>query len=158
MYNKLIKTTVLGIVMFIMIGCSPKKSNHEKMLEFGEKYTQAWNSGVPENMASFYAEDGSLTINNGTPSTGREQLAETALSFMEAFPDMELTMDSLVADANTYRYHWTFVGTNTGPGGTGNKVNFSGFERWTINEEGLVQKSIGTFDAEDYENQLKGNR
>ena len=138
------------------MGCEMKKSDHEKMLEFGENYTQAWNSKVPEKMASFYDVNGTLTINNGTPSIGRDQLAETAQSFMEAFPDMVLTMDSLVADSDTYKYHWTFIGTNTGPGGTGNKVSFSGFERWTMNEEGLVQKSIGTFDAEDYENQLKG--
>ena len=145
-----------GIILLLAIGCQPKMTNHEKMIEFGERYTRAWNSGIPEKMASFYAEDGTLTINNGEPSVGREQLAETAQSFMEAFPDMVLTMDSLVADSGTYRYHWNFVGTNTGPGGTGNKVNFSGFERWTMNEDGLVQKSIGTFDAEDYEKQLKG--
>ena len=153
----LLKTTAVGIIFLIVLGCGPKKSDHEKMIEFGEKYTQAWNSGMPENMASFYAEDGTLTINEGTPSVGRDQLAETAQSFMEAFPDMVLTMDSLVADGDTYRYHWTFVGTYTGPGGTGNKVDFSGFERWTINEEGLVQKSIGTFDAEEYQRQLEGN-
>ena len=152
------KTTLFVLIMLVLNGCQTNKQDHEKMIEFGEQYTQAWNSKVPEKMASYYAEDGSLTINNGTPSIGREQLAETARSFMEAFPDMVLTMDSLVADANTYRYHWTFVGTNTGPEGTGNKVDFSGFERWTMNEEGLVQKSIGTFDAEDYENQLKGSQ
>jgi len=73
---------------------------------------------------------------------------------MEAFPDMKLTMDSLIADSGTYRYYWTFIGSNTGPEGTGNKVNFSGFERWTMNNEGLVQKSIGTYDADDYTRQL----
>jgi hypothetical protein len=65
-------------------------------------------------------------------------------------------MDSLVADSGTYRYHWTFVGTNTGPEGTGNNVNFSGFERWTTNNEALGQKSIGTYDADDYNRQLNG--
>ena len=77
---------------------------------------------------------------------------------MEAFPDLTLTMDSLLVDSNTYRYHWTFSGTNTGPGGTGNTVVFSGFERWTMNDEGLIQKSIGTFDADDYNRQLNAKR
>lgn len=76
---------------------------------------------------------------------------------MEAFPDMKLTMDSLVTYSDIYRYHWTFVGTNTGPGGTGKKVIFSGVEIWTMNDHGLVQKSIGTYDAEDYKRQLNGN-
>lgn len=124
------------------------------MVEFGQKYTAAWNSKQPDKMASFYAEDGMLTVNNGQPAVGRKQLAETAQSYMEAFTDMELTMDSLVVYNGKYRYYWTFKGTNTGPGGTGNKVDFSGFEEWTINEEGLVQNSIGTYDADDYQRQL----
>ncbi len=108
-------------------------------------------------MASFYAEDGTLTVNNGTPAVGRKQLAETAKSYMDAFPDLELTMDSLTKGNGTYRYYWTFKGTNSGPNGTGNKVDFSGFEEWTMNEQGLVQISIGTYDAEEYKKQLNGN-
>lgn len=140
-----------------MAGCKTEKSDYQQMVEFAQKYTDAWNSNQPENMALFYAEDGMLTINNGTPSVGRKQLTETAQSFMEAFPDMVLTMDSLTKVNDTYRYYWNFKGTNTGPGGTGNKVDFSGFEEWTMNKQGLVQKSIGTFDAEDYQKQLDGN-
>jgi len=147
---------LLTTIIMVIVGCESQKSEYEKMVEFGERYTAAWNSKKPKKMASFYAEDGTLTVNNGTPAEGRKQLAETANSYMEAFPDMKLTMDSLVADSGTYRYHWTFVGTNTGPEGTGNKVNFSGFERWTMNNEGLVQKSIGTYDADDYNRQLNG--
>lgn len=127
------------------------------MVEFGQKYTAAWNSKQPEKMAAFYAEDGTLTVNNGSPAVGRKQLAVTAQSYMEAFPDMVLTMDSLAVQNETYRYYWTFKGTNSGPGGTGNKVDFSGFEEWSMNAEGLVQKSIGTYDAEDYQKQLSGN-
>jgi len=147
-----------GIIICVISGCQSQKSEYEKMVDFGEKYTAAWNSKKPENMASFYAVDGSLTVNNGTPAVGRDQITATAKSYMEAFPDMKLTMDSLMADSDTYRYHWTFEGTNTGPRGTGNKVIFSGFERWTINKDGLVQKSIGTYDAEDYNSQLNGNK
>jgi ketosteroid isomerase-like protein len=145
------------IILTTMTGCKSDKSEYDKMVEFGQKYTDAWNSKKPEKMASFYAEDGILTVNNGKPAVGRKQLAETAQSYMEAFPDMELTMDSLTVKNGTYRYYWTFKGTNTGPNGTGNKVDFSGFEEWTMNDHGLVKKSIGTYDAKDYERQLNGN-
>ncbi len=140
-----------------MTGCKSDKSELDKMVEFGQKYTDAWNSKVPEKMASFYAEDGTLTVNKGTTAVGRKQLAETAKSYMDAFPDLELTMDSLTKENGNYRYYWTFKGTNSGPNGTGNKVDFSGFEEWTMNDQGLVQKSIGTYDAEVYEKQLNGN-
>lgn len=138
----------------LMTSCTSEQTPDNKMQEFGKQYTAAWNSQVPEKMAALYAEDGILTINGGTPAKGREQLAATAQSFMEAFPDLKLTMDSLVEETGTYRYHWTFAGTHTGPGGSGNNVLFSGFEEWTMNDEGLIQTSIGTFDAEDYARQL----
>lgn len=127
-----------------------------EMHRFGRDYTTAWNSRNPARMASFYATDGSLTINNGVPSVGTEAIAATARSFMEAFPDMVLTMDSLVDEGDTFRYHWTFEGTYSGPGGNGNHVLFSGFERWSLNEDGKVKSSVGTFDAADYNRQLAG--
>lgn len=146
---------LISTIIPMITGCQSGNTEYDKMVEFGRKYTDAWNSKQPEKMASFYAEDGLLTVNYGTPAIGRKQIAETAQSYMEAFPDMELTMDSLTVGNGTYRYHWTFTGTNTGPGGTGNKVDFSGFEEWAMNDQGLVQKSIGTYDAEEYERQLK---
>jgi uncharacterized protein (TIGR02246 family) len=149
--------TIILIILTMITGCKSEKSEYEKMVEFGQKYTAAWNSKQPGKMASFYAENGTLIVNNGQPAVGRKQLAETAKSYMEAFPDMELTMDSLTVEEETYSYYWTFIGTNTGPDGTGNKVDFNGFEEWTMNDQGLVQKSIGTYDAEDYQRQLEGN-
>lgn len=149
--------TIFLIILAIMTGCKSDKSEYDKMVEFGQKYTNAWNSKNPVKMASFYAEDGTLVVNGGTPAIGRKQIAQTAQSYMEAFPDMELTMDSLTVEHGKYRYHWTFKGTNTGPGGTGNKVDFSGFEEWTMSAQGLVKESIGSYDASDYERQLNKN-
>jgi ketosteroid isomerase-like protein len=157
MKTKLTFLSTLLIILIAMTGCKSDKSEYDKIVEFGQKYTDAWNSKEPEKMASFYAEDGILSVNNGKPAVGRKQIAETAQSYMEAFPDMKLTMDSLTVENGTYRYYWTFKGTNTGPNGTGNKVDFSGFEEWTMNDKGLVQKSIGTYDADDYTRQLNGN-
>ncbi len=149
------RTCLLILTILVLFSCNSKKGNHKKMHKFGEDYTAAWNSMDPQKMASFYAKDGSLVVNNGTPAEGREQIAETAKSYMQAFPDLNLKMDSLIVDGKTYRYHWTFTGTNSGPGGTGNKVVFSGFEGWTMNENGLIQESIGSYDAESYNKQLR---
>jgi hypothetical protein len=38
-------------------------------------------------------------------------------------------------------YRWTLTGTHTGPGGTGRAVRISGFELWTIGEDGLIAES-----------------
>ncbi len=49
---------------------------------------------------------------------------------------------------------WTLTGTNTAPGGGGNRVRVSGIEVWTMGESGLVSKSIGYYDAATYEHQI----
>jgi hypothetical protein len=65
-------------------------------------------------------------INAGVPSVGRAAITEAAQSFMTAFPDMQVLMDDVRPGENGIEYHWTLVGTNTGPGGTGNSVRVSG--------------------------------
>ncbi|UCH65817.1 MAG: ester cyclase [Ignavibacterium sp.] len=132
--------------------------NDERIFDlniFGESYAQAWCSQRPDFVALFYAEDGSLTVNEGTPAVGRLGVAKVAESFMTAFPDMIVTMDSLRTTPEGTEFHWTFTGTNTGPNGTGNKVKISGFEHWQLNDQGLVKESQGTFDAEEYDRQVK---
>jgi hypothetical protein len=46
---------------------------------------------------------------------------------------------------------WTLTGTNTGPGGSGNRVRVSGIEVWTMGESGLVANSVGYHDGATYE-------
>jgi len=59
-------------------------------------------------------------------------------------------MDDLVVDGDRIEYHWTFTGTNTGPGGTGNAVRVAGYEEWTITDDGLIEASSGHYDAAEY--------
>ena len=100
--------------------------------------------------------DGSLKINAGAPSVGRTAITADAQSFMTAFPDMIVSMDKLdIVDGSQAVFHWTLKGTNTGPGGTGKAVRFSGYEEWTISSDGLIQKSLGHFDEAEYQRQLK---
>lgn len=74
---------------------------------------------------------------------------------MTAFPDLHLEMDTLVMREKGAEYHWTLTGANTGPGGTGNRVRISGFERWRIGADGLIAVSQGHFDSADYQRQLE---
>jgi hypothetical protein len=69
---------------------------------------------------------------------------------------MVVTLDRLVNKPDGIEFHWTFTGTNTGPGGTGNKVRISGYESWKIDSDGLIAESKGHFDAAEYERQRNG--
>lgn len=130
---------------------------NKKWIDFGKDYANAWSSQHPERVASFFAPDGSLKVNDGEPAVGTEAITSVAKGFMDAFPDMVVAMDSLVMESNTTLFHWTLTGTNNVPGGTGNKVIISGFEAWTFNNDGLMQESLGHYDAEEYLRQLNGS-
>jgi uncharacterized protein (TIGR02246 family) len=128
-----------------------------RLREFATRYTAAWCSQNPSSVASFFAENGSLTINQGEPSVGRAAITSAAQGFMTAFPDMVVQMDSLGLDGSRVIYHWTLTGTNTGPGGTGRAVRISGYEEWTIGADGLIVRSLGHFDEANYHRQLEGD-
>ena len=103
----------------------------------------------------FFAKDGVLQINDGPPAKGTNAITSVVKGFMDAFPDMVVSMDSVITKSNKTRFYWTTTGTNNGTNGAGNKVNFSGFEEWIINDKGLIQESKGYFDNKEYERQLK---
>lgn len=132
----------------------PEEQKKFDLEVFGKSYAQVWCSQRPYFVASFFAEDGELTVNDGNTAKGTEAIANVAKSFMDAFPDMIVAMDSMVTKSGKTQFHWTLTGTNTGANGTGNKVKISGYEEWTLNEDGLIQVSEGYFDAEEYERQL----
>src|SRR6266853_5143804 len=123
--------------------------------KFAKRYAEAWCSQDPDKVAAFFVERGSISINDGPPAVGRAAIAREAQAFMTTFPDMVVTMDKVVRDKQGTKFHWTLTGTNTGPGGTGNKVRISGYELWKIENDGLSAESKGNFDSAEYERQLK---
>ena len=127
----------------------------DELKQFAARYAKAWCSQNPENVAAFFAENGSLSVNDGPLAVGRAAIAEIARGFMRDFPDMVVTMDDLSREPNRTVFHWTLTGTNTGPGGTGKRVRISGYELWKIDNNGLIAESKGHFDAAEYERQLK---
>ncbi len=133
----------------------PEEEKEFDLNLFARNYAQVWGSNRPEFVAMFFAENGSLQVNDGEPAIGRNAITNVAKGFMDTFPDMIVSMDSLVTKSDKTRFYWTLTGTNNGTNGTGNKVKISGFEEWTLNENGLIQESKGYFDEKEYKGQLE---
>jgi steroid delta-isomerase-like uncharacterized protein len=126
-----------------------------RVTTFAKRYAEAWCSQNPESVAAFFAENGSLRVNEGPPAVGRAAIAEVARGFMRDLPDMIVTMDDVTHDSDGTKFHWTLTGTNAGPGGTGKRLRISGYELWKIDEDGLIGDSKGHFNTAEYERQLK---
>ncbi len=127
----------------------------DQIEEFAAQYTAAWCSRKARRVASFFEENGSLTINEGQPSIGRDAITEAAQGFMTAFPDMIVKMDRVDFVDEHVIFRWTLTGINSGPGGTGNTVRISGFEKWRMSTDGLIAESSGNYDEAEYERQLE---
>ena len=136
-------------------GVASEVMNSKNLNEFAKRYARAWCSQDPDNVAAFFAENGSITINNGPPAIGRTAIAREAPAFMTTFADMIVTFDKLETRQDGVAFHWTLTGTNTGPGGTGKRVRISGYELWNLDNDGVIAESKGNFDAAEYERQLK---
>lgn len=99
-------------------------TSDEHLTKFAQRYADAWCSHDPDKVAAFYAKAGAISVNGAAPVS----IAEVARGFLRDFPDMVVTFDKLEKTPSGTELHWTFTGTNTGPGGTGNKVGISGYE------------------------------
>ncbi len=130
-------------------------NDRSELTKFATRYAEAWCSQNPERVAASFAENGSLTVNDGPPAVGRAAIAEVARGFMRDLPDMIVTMDDVTHESEGTKFHWTLTGTNTGPGGTGKRLRISGYELWRIDNDGLIAESKGHFDSAEYERQLK---
>lgn len=131
------------------------KMDPDQLREFAERYTAAWCSRDPARVAACYSPNGSLRVNSAAPAAGTNAIREVAQGFFTAFPDMQVIMDNVAVRADGAEFHWTLVGTNTGPGGTGQRVRISGFEEWEFGEDGLIARSLGHFDEAEYQRQLQ---
>lgn len=151
---KLLASTIALFAFLSACQSKEEQSDTTDLTDFAIRYAAAWSSQNPVELASFYAENGSLRVNDGEPSIGREAVKETGRAFMKAFPDMVVRLVELRETDDYIEFHWHWTGTNTGPGGTGNAVDLRGYEQWTLDGDGKIVESLGHFDNAEYQRQL----
>jgi uncharacterized protein (TIGR02246 family) len=113
----------------------------------------AWNSGSPDAVASFYAPEGGIVINRGTPWENRAGVAAMAAGFFADVPDLSLTCDGIRVAGDHVVYLWTFTGHHSG---TKAPLRITGWEEWDLDADHRVSASRGWYDAADYARQVAG--
>ena len=133
---------------------------------FATFYTQAWCGRKASDVAKLFSESGSLAINDGPVAVGRQAVEAAVQSVMTAYPDFVMWLGSLDNEGHRVawrwleqkgdrqRFHWTFIGTNTGPGGTGNRVRISGYDDWKIGPDWLITEAKRYYDAQEWDRQV----
>jgi nuclear transport factor 2 (NTF2) superfamily protein len=116
--------------------------------ELARSYTEAWCSRDAARVASHYAPGATIAINRGEPAG----ILEVAEGFIAAFPDITVYMDDLVVSDDGVLYRWTFTGTSSE---TGKWVRITGYEEWTLGDDGLISSSLGHYDEAEYDRQLR---
>jgi hypothetical protein len=145
---------LLSLVLLTACESNEQATDMSELTNFATRYAAAWSGQDPVAFALFYAENGSLRINDSEASVGREEIEQTARDFMTAFPDMIVSLVEVRQEDGYISFHWHWTGTNTGPAGTGNAVDLTGYERWTVDGDGLILESLGHMDDAEYQRQL----
>ena len=78
-------------------------TDQDGLQQFAQDYATAWSGSDPQRVAAFFAKNGSLSINGGAASVGRDAIAEDARRFMTAFPDMVASFDVRIVTGITIR-------------------------------------------------------
>ena len=148
----------LLVATIAALACSRNRmtARQVELNDFATRYAAAWSSRNPANVAAFYSDRGTLTVNEGMPSVGRAAITATARTFMTAFPDMVVRLERVEVENGLVVFRWIWTGTNSGPGGTDRYVRIRGFEEWTMDDDGHILDSKGHYDEVDYQRQLRG--
>ena len=121
--------------------------------KLARRYTNAWNSKVPEQVAAFHTPNSRIIINRGEPWIGFDGLTEMAAGFHSDVPDLHLTCDAIRAAGSHIVYLWTFTGHHAQ---TGNPLTIHGWEEWEIDADMNITSALGWYDSDDYERQVQG--
>ena len=74
------------------------------MKNFATRYAEAWCSQNPGSVTAFFAENGSLSVNDASHAVGRAAIAKEEQGFMTTFPDMVVTMDDVSHDSDGTKF------------------------------------------------------
>ena len=125
-----------------------------ELKEYAMQYASAWSSNDPEKVLALHAESSRLSVNDGDPAIGRPEIRKIVKAFMEAFPDLFIQVNDVVVEERGIVFYCNAIATNSGPGGSGNKIDIEIHEIWKFDETGKLIEVKAYDDPEDFDRQL----
>lgn len=107
------------------------------------------------NVLALHSGASKLSVNDGEPAVGKPAISKVIEDFIEGFPDLYIQMNDIAEEERGIVFYCNVIATNSGPGGTGNKINIEVHEVWKFNEDGKFIKIKAYDDRLEFERQLK---
>lgn len=111
---------------------------------------EIWNAGNLDLVDQLFSPNYVGYIGTTTELHGREQDKENLRVFRTAFPDLNLTIEDLVADGDKVIVRWTGRGTHTGEfrglPPSGNQINVVGISIFLV-VNNMVEREWQAFDS-----------
>ena len=158
-FNTMLKTGSLFLLIAVIstTGCQQQKPDASKELKpLVDKFIEVWNNGNYDELDA-YLDPNFVRVSNQTPEVkGLDGMKEVMTGFRTAFPDLKITIENEIYSENRAALHWTFSGTNTGPGQfppTGKSV-----EVWGLTilhyANGKLTKEVVAYNNQEFMEQL----
>jgi len=140
--------TVLGICSFLLAGFIFASSPQEQNKAIARRaFEEILSQGRFELASELYAKD---FINHGIHRNASLQEDQVALKgWHQAFSDITIVPEKLIAEGDLVAIYWIARGTNTGTGNglpaTGKKAELAGITIWRI-VDGKIREEWSAFD------------
>jgi len=140
--------TTVGACLLLIAGSLFASSLQEQNKVIAKRaFEEILSKGRFELAEQLYAKD---FINHGIPSNANLEEDQTALKgWHQAFPDVVIVPEKLIAEDDFVTIYWVARGTNTGTGNglpaTGKKAELAGITIWRI-VEGKIKEEWSAFD------------
>src|SRR6058998_1597750 len=140
--------TVLGICSFLLAGFIFASSPQEQNKAVARRaFEELLSGGRFELAEQLYAKD---FVNHGIHRDISLEEDQAALKgWHEAFPDVSIVPEKLIAEGDLVTIYWIARGTNTGTGNglpaTGKKAELAGITIWRI-VDGKIKEEWSAFD------------
>ncbi len=138
--KKIIYSSILNLVL--LAACRSSSSQIERQnIQVIEIYAnEIWNNRDFSLIDSLIGED-FVDPASVSGEKGPDGLKEVIMSYLEAYPDLKITVEEIVADKNKVAWKYIAVGTNKS---TGEKKTFNGIIIDKI-EKGKIVHRVGVW-------------
>jgi steroid delta-isomerase-like uncharacterized protein len=123
----------IGPMIAVILGCTPSPEPHNKEIA-RRVFSEVLSDGRFDRAAELYSPD---FINHGSHrNVGLKEDQDAARGWKQAFPDLVITPEKVIAEGDLVTVYWVARGTNSGAGNglpaTGKSMEASGITIWRI--------------------------